>query len=199
MLVNGCESIVSALQSKSHEYSLAEREAAYIAARERIFAKDKDDVQESVRQKPRTDPVIARRMIVHALGQRARTLNVDYALPDDIPGRGLSAKHDIKDKNVSTSQCDTDQEIDCSSGPNIHIFQKVTTRDDPATGSSNESMPKESQGDTPKNEKSMPVLKNRVKAENLGAAKRMFASALGLQSTKAGIHPKKESLHIKKL
>ena len=47
-----------------------EREAAYLAARERIFGIEELESQEATRQKPRHDPVVARRMIAHALGQR---------------------------------------------------------------------------------------------------------------------------------
>ncbi|CAM9000990.1 unnamed protein product [Rhodiola kirilowii] len=190
------------VHSKTHKYTLEEREAAYLAARERIFATDEGEMRESVRQKPRTDPVVARRMIVHALGQRAKMLNLDSALPDNKSDKGPSAKHNIKEEKVCTSRGEAQRKVDCSSGQNVNIFKKTNSRDDdPATGSSHDNTDKERQNNKLsnssmlQNEKSMPISKERVKVENLGAAKRMFAIALGLPSTKEGLHPKKETLH----
>eukprot|EP01018_Ginkgo_biloba_P037569 Gb_15626 [translate_table: standard] len=54
--------------------SFEEREAAYLAARERIFSlsasQESDEPKEQVAPRPRTVPVVARRMIAHALGKR---------------------------------------------------------------------------------------------------------------------------------
>lgn len=61
------------IQSPSGEHSLAEREAAYLAARERIFSMDARTVAEPVRQKPRSVPIVAQRMIAHALGQKMKS------------------------------------------------------------------------------------------------------------------------------
>lgn len=185
-------------QSKNHKYSIVEREAAYLAARERIFGKD--EMQESVRQKPRTDPVVARRMIVHALGQKAKMLNLDSSVPNERSDRGLSAKHDTKEEQVCTSHGYMQQKTDCSSEQNANI-QKVRTGVDTATGLLLDSVPEKSQNSnlsscsTPENAISTPIIKEHMKVENLRAAKRMFANALGLPSTKEGLHQKKEALH----
>lgn len=54
--------------------SFQEREAAYLAARERIFSPSSSEEigepKEQVVPRPRTVPVVARRMIAHALGKR---------------------------------------------------------------------------------------------------------------------------------
>lgn len=54
--------------------SFEEREAAYLAARERIFSlsssEEIDEPKEQLVPRPRTVPVVARRMIAHALGKR---------------------------------------------------------------------------------------------------------------------------------
>lgn len=54
--------------------SFEERQAAYLAARERIFSpsssEEIDEPKEQVVPRPRTVPVVARRMIAHALGKR---------------------------------------------------------------------------------------------------------------------------------
>uniref|UniRef100_A0A7N0TZH9 SUZ domain-containing protein n=2 Tax=Kalanchoe fedtschenkoi TaxID=63787 RepID=A0A7N0TZH9_KALFE len=185
------------LHSKTHEYSLEEREAAYLAARERIFSTDEGEMRESVRQKPRTDPVVARRMIVHALGQRVRMLNLDSPSQNIRSAKGLSTHHNLKEEKVCTSTGEAQQKIDCSLGESINMFQKVKARDDTATGSTQDSMPKESQNSklSNLNEKHVPISTEHMKVENLGAAKRLFANALGLQTTKEGLHPKKETLH----
>jgi len=54
--------------------SFEEREAAYLAARERIFSlsssEEIDEPKEQLVPRPRTVPVVAQRMIAHALGKR---------------------------------------------------------------------------------------------------------------------------------
>jgi hypothetical protein len=51
--------------SNNTPLSIEERQAAYLAARERIFA---------ATWRPRSDPVVARRMIAHALGKNSRVI-----------------------------------------------------------------------------------------------------------------------------
>ena len=61
---------VSQMNAVSIQQSLEEREAAYSVARERIFSMKLDEVKEPGEQRPRSVPVVAHRMIAHALGQR---------------------------------------------------------------------------------------------------------------------------------
>ncbi|XAR65857.1 hypothetical protein NMG60_11011835 [Bertholletia excelsa] len=57
------------------QFSLEEREAAYLAARERIFTRYDCGANEHNMQKPRNIPVVARRMIAHALGRKINPSN----------------------------------------------------------------------------------------------------------------------------
>lgn len=118
------------------KYSFEEREAAYLAARERIFSVDGGDMKESVKQKPRSVPVVARRMIAHALGQRIQP-EVTFQERDNV----VTPKSD-------SSVCERKVAKKCMNGENL-------------------------------------------KAEHLGAAKRMFANALGLQSGKDNLLSKR--------
>ncbi|KAK8937807.1 hypothetical protein KSP40_PGU013580 [Platanthera guangdongensis] len=52
------------------------REAAYLAARERIFSLHEADEKESVLPKSRKVPVVAQRMIAHTLGQKVSSLHI---------------------------------------------------------------------------------------------------------------------------
>ncbi|CAH1419586.1 unnamed protein product [Lactuca virosa] len=55
--------------------SLEDREAAYLAARNRIFSTEDDDVASLDKNRPRNNPIVARRMIAHALGQKVKQSN----------------------------------------------------------------------------------------------------------------------------
>ncbi|KAL2622942.1 hypothetical protein R1flu_003147 [Riccia fluitans] len=76
--------------------SLEERQAAYLAARQKIFSQkwrhtDQIDITQGAgHARPRSDPIVARRMIAHALG-KPRRLNVpnpvaEARTPQDQPG-----------------------------------------------------------------------------------------------------------------
>ncbi|CAN4096166.1 unnamed protein product [Withania somnifera] len=147
--------------------SLEEREEAYLAARKRIFSVDED-------------PTVARRMIAHALGQRtrpthanteqfekqAKDVNIQHkkerpinlgkqtcpevkTLPTKYPGPG--GKHKSNKSNGSKS---------------LHM-KKSTRKNTDETGSS-----------TPV-KKDGKVHKDSIREEHIGAAKRIFADALG--------------------
>ncbi|XP_057856667.2 uncharacterized protein LOC131066009 isoform X2 [Cryptomeria japonica] len=64
----------AACQLLKRKIALPEREAAYLAARERIFSlsscEENGEQKEQATPRPRTVPVVARRMIAHALGKR---------------------------------------------------------------------------------------------------------------------------------
>lgn len=72
---------------QSPALSLEEREAAYQAARERIFS-DRASVspesssEQRETQRPRPVPVVARRMIAHALG-KPQVLTADFP-PNEV-------------------------------------------------------------------------------------------------------------------
>lgn len=162
----------------SLQYSLEEREAAYLAARERIFSMDEGEIRESVQQKPRNVPVVARRMIAHALGHRINSCNQDVKECE-----GQIAELTVQDKDSSAEAC-----------------QNENSRSKTSVGSHNgngalshggRKTPQKSADRSPSNSSSPPSRRNRsrVCTENpkevhLGAARRMFAHALGLQSPK---------------
>jgi hypothetical protein len=98
--------------------SLEERETAYLAARHRIFSTKQVVPPQLPKQKPQNNPVVARRMIAHALGQT-------------IPSVPINQVKEKNDNNIARS-----------------------------------------------------LNKKEQKLQQIGAAKRMFANALGIESTR---------------
>ncbi|KAG6557585.1 hypothetical protein Mapa_000861 [Marchantia paleacea] len=72
--------------------SLEERQAAYLAARQRIFSEKwkhaDENSKESGHARPRSDPVVARRMIAHALGKpkllAVTSPSIEVITPQDL-------------------------------------------------------------------------------------------------------------------
>ena len=167
----------------SFQHSLEERRADYFAARNRIFSVDSGDVNEPVKQKPRNVPMVARRMIAHALGHRIN------------PNNQVATIRDCKKHCGQTDALETSQQTIFSSHQNMNFYGRVKSNDKNSSGLSL------SKSNTPQklNDKISPhvsisqngssgngVDKDYLKKEHLGAAKRMFANALGLQSGKDG-------------
>ncbi|EEF50071.1 conserved hypothetical protein [Ricinus communis] len=181
--------LVSVLKEKSPSFlTLEEREAAYSAARERIFSVDVGEMKEPQRQKPRNVPVVARRMIAHALGQK------------------LSPQKNCKGYEVQTTLLNVQDKdkIDPMEDFEGTIFQpqKYVDSHDKAK-SNNRQCSASSPGkrnmshapackmstdmSTSHNGSSRNRVKEYSKEEHVGAAKRMLAHALGLQSSKGGL------------
>lgn len=112
------------------------REAAYLAARARIFSANLSDEKEVSAPKSRNIPVVARRMITHALGK-----NISSESNETTPGTRNSERNHKKSDP-------TERKTYERHGQNKAVRIKNQERDE------------------------------------AGAAKRMFASALGLSSTK---------------
>lgn len=73
-------------QVQSPQMSFEERQAAYIAARERIFSEDLgQSSSEPTISRPRSVPVVARRMIAHALGKHTLADQNSKAAPNSEP------------------------------------------------------------------------------------------------------------------
>ncbi|KAF9606227.1 hypothetical protein IFM89_023810, partial [Coptis chinensis] len=70
--------------------TLEEREAAYLAARERIFFEENGGIRESVAPKPRNVPMVARRMIPYALFEK----NEETSKNPHIHANASGVKHD---------------------------------------------------------------------------------------------------------
>ncbi|KAK8660296.1 hypothetical protein V6N13_051224 [Hibiscus sabdariffa] len=174
----------------SFELSLEAREAAYLAARERIFAMDAGEIQEPVKHKPRTVPTVARRMIAHALGQRINSCNQDNKARD--------SKDQAQSNEPSTQDMDkadnglfeTCQDTPIESGENVDACSKANSNaNDHSTSvvcekKHDETTPKRSIDACIPGRTRNRVNKEYSKDEHLGAAKRMFANALGLRSAK---------------
>ncbi|KAI5422837.1 hypothetical protein KIW84_046022 [Lathyrus oleraceus] len=169
----------------SVQQTLEERKAAYLAARERIFSMSLEDAKEPDEQKPRSVPVVARRMIAHALGQRINTKNPselvtkDRVLPDELNAQGKSDH--TKDSEVS-------------------LLRRNSRTRNSSSSTSNATSPNKRNDQTPVNKNLLQlsqdgkqrqsVSKEHMKKEHLGAAKRMFAHALGVPSVKDGSVPR---------
>ncbi|KAL5538781.1 hypothetical protein UlMin_044331 [Ulmus minor] len=199
-----------ALKTKppSVQHTLEEREAAYLAARERIFSLDLGDVKEPVKQKPRNVPAVARRMIAHALGQRIDSCNhnTPSSHKDLSSSGGKNDKLNILGKNEVKPNlaAETSQETLQSSGKSMNSCS-IVKKNDLSAGASSPSERNARQRQAEKISSTVSVSergRNGVseddyKREHLGAAKRMFAQALGKQAGKDSLVSKSsETKHI---
>lgn len=117
------------------QFSLEKRQAAYMAARQRIFSREEDGEEKDCEmQRPRNNPVVANRMIAHALGRKIKN-----------PDNGSRNSRSNGEKTVSEG-------VDENKSTKI---DKVGT-----------------------------VHKNDFRDDHVGAAKRMFAHALGFRQGK---------------
>lgn len=106
-------------QVQSPQMSFEERQAAYIAARERIFSEDlgRSSIEPTI-SRPRSVPVVARRMIAHALGKHTLTDQNSKAAPNSEPsiareldstcsgcGSGLDAEEELIEPTLVDATC----------------------------------------------------------------------------------------------
>ncbi|KAL8154597.1 uncharacterized protein LOC141659706 [Apium graveolens] len=161
---------------------VAEREAAYLAARQRIFAAGEGEADEPLKQKPPSNPVVARRMIAHALGKKKLATNEanEYCQQiDDIDirvktGRATNSELEIfKDGQTLSSRRYMRGEpefVEYDGGSLSTTSSEVTTKEADRLRSRLD------------NFGISEVQKANLKKEQTGAAKRMFANALGYHS-----------------
>lgn len=147
--------------------SLKEREAAYRAARERIFSGDDAKGNDRSYAKCRQVPVVAQRMIAHALGQKVQNRTETVAstegrgkqLPNapNIPTRSRNKYHPVhrEDSNVRNGK---------PNSPSTNSYQTASSQRC-RTAATAESL----------------------KKEQTGAARRMFAHALGLSAPQGAL------------
>ncbi|CAN4105781.1 unnamed protein product [Withania somnifera] len=144
--------------------SLEEREEAYMAARKRIFFY----------------PTVARRMIAHALGQRTRPAHANNEQCEE-QAKDVNIHHkEERPKNLGKQ---TRSEV--KNPPTKYPGSVVKTKSNKSNGSKSPHMKKS----TPKNtdgtgsstvvKKDGKVHKDSIHDEHIGAAKRIFANALG--------------------
>ncbi|XP_050224806.1 uncharacterized protein LOC126674403 [Mercurialis annua] len=177
------------LKPKSLSFlTLEEREAAYSAARERIFSEEVGEKKEPRDQKPRDVPVVARRMIAHALGQKLRC-NKEYEVQ--------STHMNVQDKEKINSNTSVDDYEDSSFHLQKTVHSPSNSRSNhnqyitPSHGKSNTfHEPGKISTDISTSQNGSSRIrsdKEYSKAEHVGAAKRMFAHALGLQTARGGL------------
>eukprot|EP00262_Sarcandra_glabra_P007395 TRINITY_DN20169_c0_g1_i1.p1 TRINITY_DN20169_c0_g1~~TRINITY_DN20169_c0_g1_i1.p1 ORF type:complete len:345 (-),score=84.66 TRINITY_DN20169_c0_g1_i1:599-1633(-) len=181
--------------------SLEEREAAYMAARDRIFSLDVGEFKEPIIPKPRNVPLVARRMIAHALGQRICSNSAKEKLPfpngkdhEQTGNLTIEEKNEVHlDSNLKASQ-----ETILFSSQNLTLRGRKAyakkSSGKTASGNSSQSEKKmhskpssdgsPSTGALPSGSDGRVVGKESLEQEHFGAAKRMFAHALGLPSPK---------------
>ncbi|OIW07186.1 hypothetical protein TanjilG_10159 [Lupinus angustifolius] len=184
-------SSVSQENTSSVPQSLEERKAAYLLARERIFSMNLEEVKEPNEQKPRSVPAVARRMIAHALGQRihnglARDSMKDKVLTDDFTAKDKNSEESnlVEDlRRNSTSKLGNSSSSNAAS-LNKRNHQTPTNKD----------LPQKSQD----GKQGHSVSKEYMKKEHIGAAKRMFAHALGVQPGKDGSVPRSRNGETKR-
>ncbi|CAJ1976320.1 unnamed protein product [Sphenostylis stenocarpa] len=183
----------------SFSQSLEERKAAYLIARERIFSGKLEELKEPGEQKPRSVPVVARRMIAHALGQRIHTKNQNGLAGDSMKDRVITDEFNAQDKHREKSNLKID------SGEALHLRRNSNNRIRNISDSNTASLRRNDQTAVDKDlllfsqdrKQAQSLNKDYLKKEHLGAAKRMFAHALGVQSGKDGSVPRKSG-EIKK-
>ncbi|RRT56120.1 hypothetical protein B296_00023830 [Ensete ventricosum] len=173
-------------------------EASYQAARARIFSLHEDGEQDLTAPKSRKVPVVARRMIAHALGQRISPTSSTEKLSlneseKEVAG-GLSSE---EGKNLCPKVEDIKESIGCSTSKlGSHGRKKYDKTTHGSSGGRSHNSDGHNEGSSGVSAKNnlLPNANNRraVGAEDLeklhiGAARRIFAHALGLPSGKGNL------------
>ncbi|KAI3435394.1 uncharacterized protein J3R85_006128 [Psidium guajava] len=175
----------------SSQDTFKDREAAYLAARERIFGFDAEERREPVTQRPRNVPVVARRMIAHALGQKIGSTDHDASVKDregyEIGTDGSNVPED--DTFQPNLSLEANGETNYTRGSDLNLSEKAKgEKQDVSATLTGRKVPKESvqQYENVLSSRSgrgeHVANKEFLKKEHLGAAKRMFAQALGRSS-----------------
>ncbi|OEL16809.1 hypothetical protein BAE44_0022171 [Dichanthelium oligosanthes] len=147
--------------------SLKEREAAYQAARERIFSGDDAKGNDRSYVKSRQVPVVAQRMIAHALGQKVKNPTETVASTE---GRG---KQPSNRPNIPTRSRNNFNPVAPDNREESYVRNGK-----PSSAGRNSYQTASSQRCHTTNNRT--VTAESLKKEQTGAAKRMFAHALGL-------------------
>lgn len=183
---------VSQTNTPSLQHSLEKRKEAYLVARERIFSMNLEDVKGPVEQKPRCDPVVARRMIAHALGQSIHSKNQD-GLPNNSmkDGMGTDVLHDQNKNSKESNRMEDSEE-------SVEMKRNSVNRirnDSSSNASSFDERNVDKLSEVSRSGKhGNGVSNDHIKRENFGAAKRIFAHALGVHPGKnASVSRSRES------
>ncbi|KAK9053665.1 hypothetical protein SSX86_024739 [Deinandra increscens subsp. villosa] len=170
------------VETLSARVSLEDREAAYLAARKRIFSTGNDDMESLAKERPRNNPAVAQRMIAHALGQRVKQSNEGICNKD---ATGYRRKPSNEVKNQSNSQTSL-QARQKSNGQQL-LSRKVTQNLETEASTNVTTVSSAKKRDTN-------VPQHNLKEERIGAAKRMFANALRMHPAKDTILSKRDQI-----
>lgn len=169
------------IETISARVSLEDRETAYLAARKRIFSAEDNEMDSLAKDRPRNNPVVARRMIAHALGQRIKRSNEGVHVKDANIGY-VEPANEVKSQKVGSSlqsrpKSVGQQSLTLKNGVKIYSNRKVPqSLDLEALSNVTISSTKRSNTNAPN--------KHNLKDEHIGAAKRMFANALRMHPVK---------------
>lgn len=160
--------------------SLEEREEAYMAARKRIFSVDEGETRQSMKDRPQKDPTVARRMIAHALGQRTRPPHANTEQCEEL-AKDVNIQHkEERRPNLGKQSC-----TEVKTSPTKYPGSVGKPRSNKSNGSKSPHMKKSTPKNTDGTGSSTPVKKDgkvhkdSIREEHIGAAKRIFANALG--------------------
>ncbi|WOL14410.1 R3H domain-containing protein 2 isoform X1 [Canna indica] len=181
--------VLKTIHQLSPSTPFEEREASYKAARERIFSLHDGDEQDGNVPKSRKIPVVARRMIAHALGQRISTPSIEN-LSLDVNENEITNELRINEgKGLCSNMEDTKESTAITAGKLCMNEKKRHTKTS-SSGRKSDGYSKEYIGDSLKNNLSPNASNRRVivvedlKKQQTGAARRIFANALGLSPGK---------------
>lgn len=195
-----CILFASALITKvpDFQHTYEEREAAYLTARERIFSFDPEGMREPVRQRSRSVPVVARRMIAHALGQKINpsSRNITGNTHEQHNEQIDAVAREIEEISMTTT-LEYYHKTNYPRGPDLDLSNEAEGH--VRTSGALLDVQKLPEEPAKKNvidyshsraESSVNGNRNNYKEQHLGAAKRIFAQALGRQRVKSEIHSK---------
>lgn len=187
------------------EKSLEEREAAYLAARERIFSVDEFEIREPVKHRPQNNPIVARRMIAHALGQRMRpssqgvSQNDAKELQDSERSMNIQEEEEracsigsqtFQERNDMTRKClkscNKEKGNMLGGSSSLHSQAKTSLENVDETTTTRSIPSCKERGGTN-------IQKANFRQEHMGAAKRMFANALGFHPRTANLSKSSQS------
>lgn len=186
--------VLKTVHQVSPSIPLEEREAAYKAARERIFSFHDDNEQGASVSKSRNVPVVARRMIAHALGQRIYSTSIQRLSLDENEGEntdelsrgdgeGLGANVEYRKGSTAFSTGKLQLHEKMKYNRNTRNGRYET---DQKSVSYNEAYNGASSGNKfpPDGSPRRMIGVEDLKKQQAGAARRIFANAMGLPPVK---------------
>ncbi|KAK6144999.1 hypothetical protein DH2020_021819 [Rehmannia glutinosa] len=158
--------------------SFEERETSYFAARKRIFSVDASETK-LVKERPKNDPVVARRMITHALGQSNKVTENELSLSDTK--ECARAAKDLKIQYLDERDISSSNELGTAKHPRPCTTTEVPESSGFTSTNSTSKGPHQPRNDATQTKgKDINTQENYLRKEHMGAAKRLFANALGM-------------------